>query len=70
MVKQSSFTHRRWLMLVLYALINLSVGSIYSWSVFALPLQAQLQTENLTFSYTVAVCCANSVPVKSWSFQD
>ena len=55
MTKQNTFTQRRWKMLVLYALINLSVGSIYSWSVFALPLQAQLHTENLTVAYTVAV---------------
>ena len=55
MTKQNTFSQRRWKVLVLYALINLSVGSIYSWSVFALPLQAQLQTENLTVAYTVAV---------------
>lgn len=55
MTKQHTFTQRRWRMLILYALINLCAGSVYSWSVFAIPLQAQLQTDNLTVAYTVAV---------------
>ena len=30
-----NFTRRRWLVLVLYGIINLCVGALYAWSVFA-----------------------------------
>lgn len=34
--------HRRWLILLAACLINICVGSLYAWSVFALPMQAHL----------------------------
>lgn len=49
-----NFTRRRWLVLVLYGIINLCVGALYAWSVFAGPLQAQLNVGSLSMVYTVA----------------
>lgn len=51
---KASFTRRRWLMLFLYALVNLCVGSLYAWSVFDIPLQERLGITNLTMAYTIA----------------
>lgn len=49
-----NFTRRRWLVLALYGIINLCVGALYAWSVFAGPLQTQLNTGSLSMVYTVA----------------
>lgn len=50
----TTFTKRRWLMLLLYATVNLCVGSLYAWSVFDIPLQERLGIRNLTMAYTIA----------------
>ena len=49
-----NFTRRRWLVLVLYGIINLCVGALYAWSVFAGPLQTELNVGSLSMVYTVA----------------
>jgi len=54
MKTRTAFTKRRWLMLFLYALVNLCVGSLYAWSVFDLPLQERIGVTNLTMAYTIA----------------
>ena len=54
MSANKNFTRRRWLVLVLYGIINLCVGALYAWSVFAGPLQTQLNVGSLSMVYTVA----------------
>lgn len=54
MTPNINFTRKRWLVLVLYGIINLCVGSLYAWSVFAGPLQEQLGVGSLSMVYTVA----------------
>lgn len=54
MTPNKNFTRKRWLVLVLYGIINLCVGSLYAWSVFAGPLQEQLGVGSLSMVYTVA----------------
>lgn len=43
-----NYTHRRWVVLVCSCLINLVVGSLYVWSVFAGPMAEHLNTINGT----------------------
>lgn len=50
----NNFTRKRWLVLVLYGIINLCVGALYAWSIFAVPLQAELNVGSLSMVYTVA----------------
>ena len=50
----NNFARKRWFMLVLYGIINLCIGSLYAWSVFAGPLQEQLNVRNLSMVYTVS----------------
>lgn len=52
------FTRKRWLVLILYGIINLCVGSYYAWSVFAGPLPARLDANNISLAYSVATIIA------------
>ena len=49
-----NFTKRRWRVLLLYGIINLCVGGLYAWSVFAIPLQQRLGVESLSLVYTLS----------------
>lgn len=40
-----SLTKKRWIILFVYCLINLCVGSIYAWSVFSVPMEEFLNAE-------------------------
>lgn len=55
MSNKVSFTKRRWRVLLLYGIINLCVGGLYAWSVFALPMQERLGVESLSMVYTTSV---------------
>lgn len=37
-------TKKRWLILIMYCLINLCIGSVYAWSVFSVPMEEFLNT--------------------------
>lgn len=50
-----NFTKRRWRVLLLYGIINLCLGGLYAWSVFALPMQERLGVESLSMVYTTSV---------------
>ena len=41
-----SWDKRRWLVLVASCLVNLCIGSLYAWSVFASPMSAYLTEVN------------------------
>jgi len=45
---------KRWLVLVSSCLINLCIGSLYAWSVFATPLANELKVTSLAIVFTVA----------------
>lgn len=54
------FTKRRWLILGASCLVNLCIGSLYAWSVFAAPMAAHIQSvtggeaPNLSIIFTIA----------------
>ena len=51
----NEFYKKRWIMLLLYSIINLCIGVLYTWSVFAIPLQEHFKTNDLAFVYTISV---------------
>ncbi len=53
--RPNAYTAKRRYLIVLYCVISLCAGSLYAWSVFAAPMAARLETDNLSLVYTVAV---------------
>lgn len=64
-MKEKNLDSRRWLVLIASCLINLCIGSIYAWSVFASPLAEKLSAlsggELTSASLSIVYTVANSV---------
>ena len=45
---------KRWLVLLSSCLINLCIGSLYAWSIFATPLSEELSIANIAIVFTIA----------------
>ena len=73
-----NLTRKRWFYLVLCCLINLCLGSIYAWSVFASPMAAYLSqfagktltTGDLAIVYTIANAVGPITMISGGFFND
>ena len=73
-----NLTKKRWIYLVLCCLINLCLGSIYAWSVFATPMAEHLTkfahhmltTGDLAIVYTIANAVGPITMISGGFFND
>lgn len=70
------FTKRRWLILGASCLVNLCIGSLYAWSVFAAPMAAHIQSvtggeaPNLSIIFTIANAVGPITMISGGFFND
>lgn len=70
------FTKRRWLILGASCLVNLCIGSLYAWSVFAAPMAAHIQSvtggeaPNLAIIFTIANAVGPITMISGGFFND